>query len=125
MVVEITEHEAVDDYDELARWLAPLRGMGVQIAIDDAGAGYASLRHTLQIAPDIVKVDISLTRSIDGDRGKRALAKALISFAQEMDMTIVAEGIETDAELRTLLELGVRFGQGYFLAQPGTLPGTR
>jgi EAL domain-containing protein (putative c-di-GMP-specific phosphodiesterase class I) len=82
------------------------------------------LRHTLQIAPDIVKVDISLTRSIDGDRGKRALARALISFAQEMDMTIVAEGIETDAELQTLLELGVRYGQGYFLAQPGTLPGT-
>ncbi len=124
MVVEITEHEAVDDYDELARWLAPLRALGVRIAIDDAGAGYASLRHTLQIAPDIVKVDISLTRSIDGDRGKRALARALISFAQEMDMTIVAEGIETDAELQTLLELGVRYGQGYFLAQPGTLPGT-
>ena len=124
MVVEITEHEAVDDYEELARWLAPLRALGVRIAIDDAGAGYASLRHTLQIAPDIVKVDISLTRSIDGDRGKRALARALISFAQEMDMTIVAEGIETDAELQTLLELGVRYGQGYFLAQPGTLPGT-
>lgn len=125
MVVEITEHEAVDDYEELARWLAPLRGMGVRIAIDDAGAGYASLRHTLQIAPDIVKVDISLTRSIDEDRGKRAIAKALISFAQEMGMTIVAEGIETDAELRTLLELGVRYGQGYFLAQPGMLPGAR
>jgi EAL domain-containing protein (putative c-di-GMP-specific phosphodiesterase class I)/AmiR/NasT family two-component response regulator len=125
MVVEITEHEAVDDYDELARWLAPLRGMGVRIAIDDAGAGYASLRHTLQIAPDIVKVDISLTRSIDEDRGKRAIAKALISFAQEMGMTIVAEGIETDAELRTLLELGVRYGQGYFLAQPGMLPDAR
>ena len=123
MVVEITEHEAVDDYDELARALAPLRELGVRIAIDDAGAGYASLRHTLQIAPDIVKVDISLTRSIDSDRGKRALASALISFAEEMEMTIVAEGIETAAELQTLKDLGVHYGQGYFLAHPGTLPG--
>jgi EAL domain-containing protein (putative c-di-GMP-specific phosphodiesterase class I) len=123
MVVEITEHEAVDDYDELARALAPLRELGVRIAIDDAGAGYASLRHTLQIAPDIVKVDISLTRSIDSDRGRRALASALISFAEEMGMTIVAEGIETAAELQTLQELGVHYGQGYFLAHPGALPG--
>jgi EAL domain-containing protein (putative c-di-GMP-specific phosphodiesterase class I) len=123
MVVEITEHEAVDDYDKLARALAPLRELGVRIAIDDAGAGYASLRHTLQIAPDIVKVDISLTRSIDSDRGRRALASALISFAEEMGMTIVAEGIETAAELETLRELGVRYGQGYFLAHPGALPG--
>jgi len=123
MVVEITEHEAVDDYDELARALDPLRALGVRIAIDDAGAGYASLRHTLQIAPDIVKVDISLTRSIDSDRGKRALASALISFAEEMGMTIVAEGIETAAELQTLKDLGVHYGQGYFLAHPGQLPG--
>ena len=96
LVVEITEHEPVEDYDELALALRPLRALGVRIAIDDAGAGYASLRHTLALGPDIVKVDISLTRAIDTDRGRRALASALISFADEMDMTIVAEGIETD-----------------------------
>jgi EAL domain-containing protein (putative c-di-GMP-specific phosphodiesterase class I)/CheY-like chemotaxis protein len=121
LVVEITEHEPVDDYDELADSLRPLRALGVKIAIDDAGAGYASLRHTLALAPDIVKVDISLVRSIDLDRGRRALASALISFADEMDMTIVAEGIETAAELETLRELGVRFGQGYHLAEPAAL----
>lgn len=121
LVVEITEHEPVEDYDALARSLQPLRDLGVRIAIDDAGAGYASLRHTLALGPDIVKVDISLTRSIDMDRGRRALASALISFAEEMDMTIIAEGIETEAELGTLLDLGVRYGQGYHLAEPAAL----
>ncbi len=122
VVVEITEHEPVDDYDALVSALDVLRGMGVRLAIDDAGAGYASLRHTLQLSPDIVKVDISLTRNIDADRGRRALASALISFGDEMGMTIVAEGIETEPELRTLRELGVRFGQGYYLAEPGPIP---
>jgi EAL domain-containing protein (putative c-di-GMP-specific phosphodiesterase class I)/CheY-like chemotaxis protein len=121
LVVEITEHEPVEDYDQLARSLQPLRDLGVRIAIDDAGAGYASLRHTLALGPDIVKVDISLTRSIDMDRGRRALASALISFADEMDMTIIAEGIETEAELATLRDLGVRYGQGYHLAEPAAL----
>jgi EAL domain-containing protein (putative c-di-GMP-specific phosphodiesterase class I)/CheY-like chemotaxis protein len=121
LVVEITEHEPVEDYDALATSLQPLRDLGVRIAIDDAGAGYASLRHTLALAPDIVKVDISLTHAIDVDRGRRALASALISFADEMDMTIVAEGIETASELETLRELGVRYGQGYHLAEPAAL----
>jgi EAL domain-containing protein (putative c-di-GMP-specific phosphodiesterase class I)/CheY-like chemotaxis protein len=121
IVVEITEHEAVADYGEVSRALEVLRRLGCRVAIDDAGAGFASLRHTLQLAPDIVKVDISLTRDIDSDRGRRALASALISFAEEMGMTIVAEGIESQAELDTLLELGVAFGQGYFLARPAPL----
>jgi len=122
IVVEITEHEPVDDYDELFGALARLRAHGIRIAIDDAGAGFASLRHTLHIAPDIIKVDISLTRDIDKDRGRRALTSALISFADEMGMTIVAEGIESEAELRTLVELGVRYGQGFHLSEPGPLP---
>jgi EAL domain-containing protein (putative c-di-GMP-specific phosphodiesterase class I) len=121
LVVEITEHEPVEDYEALASSLQPLRDLGVRIAIDDAGAGYASLRHTLQVDPDIVKVDITLTHGIDVDRARRALASALISFADEMDMTIVAEGIETEAELRTLCDLGVRYGQGYHLAKPAPL----
>ena len=121
LVVEITEHEPVDDYEDLAGALQPLRDLGVRIAIDDAGAGYASLRHTLALNPDIVKVDIALTRAIDTDRARRALASALISFADEMDMTIVAEGIETEAELATLRDLGVRYGQGYHLAEPAPL----
>jgi EAL domain-containing protein (putative c-di-GMP-specific phosphodiesterase class I) len=121
VVVEITEHERVEDYALLAQALERLRSEGARIAIDDAGAGFASLRHTLQIAPDMVKVDISLTRDIDKDRAKRALASALISFADEMGMQIIAEGIETKAELDTLMELGVAFGQGFYLAKPAPL----
>ncbi|MGZ4152246.1 MAG: EAL domain-containing response regulator, partial [Actinomycetota bacterium] len=122
IVVEITEHEPVDDYDELATALERLRGRGARIAIDDAGAGFASLRHTLRLDPDVIKLDISLTRHIDADRGKRALAKALISFAEEMRTDIVAEGIETEDELETLLGLGARLGQGFYLARPAPLP---
>jgi EAL domain-containing protein (putative c-di-GMP-specific phosphodiesterase class I)/CheY-like chemotaxis protein len=118
LVLEITEHEAVEDYDTLIDALKDLREQGLQVAIDDAGAGFASMRHTLQIAPDIVKLDISLTRDIDTDHGRQALASALVSFADEMGITIVAEGIETAAELAQLLQLGVRFGQGYYLAEP-------
>jgi EAL domain-containing protein (putative c-di-GMP-specific phosphodiesterase class I) len=121
IVIEITEHEAIADYADLMKALTALRGAGVRIAIDDAGAGFASLRHTLQIAPDIVKVDISLVRDIDKDRGRRALASALISFSEEMQMDIIAEGIETKGEFDTLLELGVPYGQGFFMAKPGPL----
>lgn len=121
LVIEITEHEPIADYPRLGASLAALRARGARVAIDDAGAGFASLRHTLQLAPDHVKLDISLTRSIDIDRARRAMASALISFADEMGMVIVAEGIETQRELDTLLELGVRFGQGYYLAEPGPL----
>lgn len=122
VVIEITEHEAVEDYDELATALKELRGLGARTAIDDAGAGFASLRHTLLLDPDIIKVDISLTRQIDIDRGRRALTAALSSFAEEMGMDIVAEGVETQAEMDALADLGVRFGQGFFLARPGPLP---
>jgi len=121
IVVEITEHERVEDYALLLEALDRLRETGVRVAIDDAGAGFASLRHALQLAPDIIKVDTSITRGIDRDRGKRALASALISFADEMEMAIIAEGIETRAELATLMELGVPFGQGFYLAKPGPI----
>ena len=122
LVVEITEHEPVEDYEALTSGLQVLRRRGVRIAIDDAGAGFSSLRHTLRLEPDIVKLDISITRDVDSDRGRRALASALISFADEMGMAIVAEGVETAAERATLLELGVPFGQGYLFAKPAPLP---
>jgi EAL domain-containing protein (putative c-di-GMP-specific phosphodiesterase class I)/CheY-like chemotaxis protein len=121
LVIEITEHEPVEDYDALTDALEALRRRGVRVAIDDAGAGFASLRHALRLDPHILKVDISLVRDIDTDRARRALASALIHFAEEMDVAIIAEGIETQAELDTLLSLGVRFGQGYFLARPAPI----
>jgi EAL domain-containing protein (putative c-di-GMP-specific phosphodiesterase class I) len=121
LVVEITEHEQVEDYEPLCGALQRLREWGARVAIDDAGAGFASLRHALLLDPHILKLDISLTRNIDADRARRALASALIHFAEEMDVSIVAEGIETQAELDALLDLGVAYGQGFFLARPGPL----
>jgi EAL domain-containing protein (putative c-di-GMP-specific phosphodiesterase class I) len=122
LVVEITEHEPVDDYAELSEALDTLRGRGIRIAIDDAGAGFSSLRHTLRIGPDILKIDMSITHDIHLDRGKRALASALASFADEMGIAVVAEGIEMEEEVATLSELGVPFGQGYLFGRPGVLP---
>ncbi|MGZ5213362.1 MAG: EAL domain-containing protein [Actinomycetota bacterium] len=121
MVIEITEHEAIEDYAVLAAALEGSREHGVRVAIDDAGAGFASLRHTLLLRPDIVKVDTSLTRNIDGDRAKRALTSALVSFGEEMGIAIIAEGIETREELDVLVALGVPFGQGFYLAEPAPL----
>ncbi len=122
IVVEVTEHARVEDYAELGEALRDLRSRGVRLAVDDAGAGFASLRHILKLEPDLIKLDMSLTRGIDADRAKRALAAGLISFAAEIDAAIVAEGIETEGELEALRGLGVVFGQGYFLARPGPLP---
>jgi EAL domain-containing protein (putative c-di-GMP-specific phosphodiesterase class I) len=98
--------------------LAPLRALGLRVAIDDAGAGYSGLRHILAVEPDTVKLDISLTRGIDQDRKRRALASALIAFAREINVGMIAEGVETAAELKTLTELGVGHAQGFFLGRP-------
>ncbi len=122
IVIEVTEHAPVADYDALARALAPVRMQGGRLAVDDAGAGFASLRHILRLSPDIIKLDVDLTRGIDVDRARRSLASALIAFSAEMEITIVAEGIETQAEMDTLRSLGVCCGQGYFLGRPGDLP---
>jgi EAL domain-containing protein (putative c-di-GMP-specific phosphodiesterase class I) len=120
IVVEITEHEQADDYEAFRRSLEALRRRGVRVAIDDAGAGF-SLRHALALDPHILKLDISLTRDIDNDRARRALASALVRFAEEMDVTMIAEGIESDAELQELLGLGVMYGQGFLLGVPRPL----
>jgi EAL domain-containing protein (putative c-di-GMP-specific phosphodiesterase class I) len=121
VVLEMTEHEPVADYGALGAALRPLRERGLRIAIDDAGAGYASLRHILWLAPDYIKLDISITRDIDADPARAALAEALVSFAGKIDSQIVAEGVETDGELRTLQALGVTLAQGYHLGRPTDL----
>lgn len=118
IVLEITEHDHVESYKDLSEALAPLRARGVLIAIDDAGSGYASMRHILNIHPDIIKLDISLTSAIDHDPMKRALAYALIEFGRQTNCKIVAEGVETATEMVTLRELGVHAAQGYHLGRP-------
>lgn len=123
VVLEITEHAAVERYEEIASRLKPYRDRGLQIAVDDAGAGYASFRHILNLEPDRIKLDMSLTRDIDIDPARRALAAALIHFSADTGSTLVAEGVETAAEAATLIELGVEKAQGYFLGRPMTLQG--
>jgi len=118
LVLEITEHAAVDHYEAIAQRLKSYRTRGLKIAVDDAGAGYASFRHILNLVPDRIKLDMSLTRDIDVDPARRALAAALIHFSAETGSTLVAEGVETAAELATLQELGVNKAQGYFLGRP-------
>lgn len=122
VVMEITEHAPVVDYDALHDRLARLRDRGVRLAVDDVGAGFASLSHILALNPDIIKLDISLTRDIEKHRPKRALAAALATFAREIGCAVVAEGIETADELEVLFDLGVTHGQGYFLGKPAPPP---
>lgn len=122
IVVELTEHSSVADYDELLAGLDLLRRRGVRVAVDDAGAGYASFRHILTLHPDITKFDQHLVSGLDVDPARRALVGSLASFAEQMGATLVAEGIETVGELDALIRLGVPCGQGYLLARPAPLP---
>ncbi len=121
IVFEITEHTVISDYSSLERALAPFRVVGAKIAADDAGAGYASMRHIIELGPEIVKLDISITRAINTDSRRRALASALAVFANHIDAELVAEGIETESELDVMREIGVRYGQGFLLGRPGPL----
>lgn len=118
LVLEVTEHAPIEEYDSLCAALARLRAAGLRLAIDDAGSGYASFRHILQLRPDIIKLDRSLIREIDLDGGRRALALALVTFAAETGSRIVAEGVETEEELAVLKSLGVQAAQGYLLGRP-------
>jgi EAL domain-containing protein (putative c-di-GMP-specific phosphodiesterase class I) len=121
LLVEITEHAQVDDYDALAEPVGKLRELGGKLAVDDVGAGFASLQHILRLAPDEIKLDVGLTRGIDVDRARRALALGLVSFAAELGCSVVAEGIESREELDALRSLGISLGQGYFLGRPAAL----
>ena len=122
IVVELTEHAAVDDYDQLNLAIARLRARGIRLSIDDAGAGISSLQHVLRLRPETIKLDRSLTNGVDENPVLSALASALVTFASSLGATITAEGIETLAQLVSLQKLGVAYGQGYFLARPAPLP---
>ena len=122
VVVEVTEHARIDDYERLNSAFDRLREPGVRLAVDDAGAGFASLRHILRLAPDFIKLDRTLIDGIEYDRSRQALAAGLISFAEKIEATIIAEGIEHSEEVDVLTALGVGYGQGFFIAKPGPLP---
>jgi EAL domain-containing protein (putative c-di-GMP-specific phosphodiesterase class I) len=120
LVIEVTEHSVVESYASLHQELTPLRRRGLRIAVDDAGAGYASLRHVLELRPDFIKVDRSLIHGIADDHARRVAVSAFLSLALDLGSSVVAEGVERPADLRTVRELGLHGVQGYLLGTPTT-----
>lgn len=121
IVLELTEHAPVMDYRELGAALDRWRVGGVRVAVDDAGGGYASFAHVLALRPDFIKLDLTLTREIHLDTARQALARAMVGFAADLGVGVIAEGVETAAELDTLLHLGVPLAQGFHLGRPRPL----
>ena len=121
VVVELTEHEAVAGPDELLDALRRIRRCGARLALDDVGSGFSSLARIVQLAPEIIKLDLELVRGIDVDPIRRSLASALVTFANESGARVVAEGVEHEAELEVLRDIGVPFAQGYLIGRPGPL----
>jgi EAL domain-containing protein (putative c-di-GMP-specific phosphodiesterase class I) len=120
LVLEITEHDAVENYEELRDCLRPLRDRGLRIAIDDAGAGYASLHHIIELEPDMLKIDRSIIDGLAGDRSRRGVVRSFVGLAQDIGALVCAEGVEQLDDLTAAIELGVHAAQGYLIARPTT-----
>jgi diguanylate cyclase (GGDEF)-like protein len=118
LIIEVTEEALVHNDEQLNTALAPLRERGAQMAVDDMGAGYSGLGQIMAVHPSYLKLDRSLISGIDTDRDRAALVGALADYAARVDSLLVAEGMETAEELRTLIELGVPLAQGYYLSRP-------
>ncbi len=118
IVIEVTEHEAITDYARLSASLGGYRARGASVAVDDAGAGYASMSHILSLHPEFIKLDRAIITDCDHDAAKAALVEMVGSFAGRIDSWLIAEGVEREGELATLTRMGVPLGQGYFLATP-------
>jgi EAL domain-containing protein (putative c-di-GMP-specific phosphodiesterase class I) len=121
-VVEITEHDQVEDYEAVRASCEQVKDLGCTIAVDDAGAGYAGFQHLIEIHPDVIKLDLKITRNLDSDPARAAMAAALVGFARAIDATVLAEGVETACELDAATRLGVQYAQGYHLGRPAPLP---
>ena len=117
----MTEHTEIEDYTALTAALDEVRPY-TMLAVDDAGAGFASLRHILELDPTFVKLDRSLVQGIDGDPPKQALVAGMRHFARTTHRRLIAEGVETDAEAAMLAALDVRLAQGYLFGRPEALP---
>jgi EAL domain-containing protein (putative c-di-GMP-specific phosphodiesterase class I) len=111
IVLELTEHDAVDDYEAVRQTIRSLTD--VSLAVDDAGAGYSSLSHILALRPDFIKLDKTWVRDVPTDTVRQALVSGLVHFSNASNAALIAEGIETEDEARVLADLGVTFGQGF------------
>ncbi|MEO6504243.1 MAG: EAL domain-containing protein [Jatrophihabitantaceae bacterium] len=122
LVLEVTEHSSIEDYAPLIEARMRLREHGIRLAVDDAGAGYASFRHIVALAPDIIKIDRAIVSGVDKDTARSALVGAVVTFAHNSGATIVAEGVETASELDCLASLGVDSLQGHLTGMPTSAP---
>lgn len=122
LVLEITEHERVEDMDALADMVAQIHMSGVSLALDDFGDGRSSLRLWSQLKPEVVKIDKYFTRNISQHGDKLKTIQALLQIADIFGTALVAEGVETKEDLRVLRDLGIAYGQGYFLGHPDPKP---
>ena len=118
IVIEVTERSSVNNMEEFVRVIRHYKEEGYQIAIDDLGACYSGLNIICNTHPHYLKIDMPLIRDIDQDGMKQALVKGLVEIAKNASIHLLAEGIETEAELKMLTEFGVDYGQGYFLGMP-------
>ena len=118
IVIELTEHTAIECYDSTRAALAPARERGLRLAIDDVGAGHATFRHVLDLAPEFIKLDRSLICRIEGDSARRALAEAITAYSRRMGCEVVAEGVTTLAEYAVLRDIGVTRAQGFMIGHP-------
>lgn len=121
VVLELTEHAPVDDYPAVRAALSRWRARGLRLAVDDAGGGYSSFAHVLELAPELIKLDASLVRELHTSTHRQALARAVIAFADEMGVEVVAEGVESEPELVELRRLGAHLAQGFHLGRPRPL----
>ena len=119
ILLELSEHDPVEDYDALTTALLPFRAAGMRLAIDDVGAGFSSLRHIVVTDPDVIKVDRSIVSGLHTDPVLSKLVESLVIFGHGCGVTVVAEGIETAEEAAALHDLGVDLGQGWFFGRPG------
>lgn len=118
LIFEVSESERVIDHAHLKGIFQEYKRQGFLTAIDDFGAGFSGLNLLAEFQPDVIKLDMALTRNIESDRARRSIVKAILSVCTDLGITPVAEGIETVDEARTLRDLGVSLMQGYLFARP-------
>ncbi|WP_406720457.1 MULTISPECIES: EAL domain-containing protein [Thioclava] len=122
LAVEISEQAVIQDFARLGRRLDALRALGVKIALDDVGQGNAGLAHILALKPDLIKLDRVIVAELANRKENRAMVSALLQFSKETGCELIAEGIETEDEKAILMDLGVKYGQGFYLGRPAPLP---
>lgn len=122
LILELTEHQRIDDPERLNQALERVRDAGVRIAVDDAGSGYAGLERILSLNPEVLKLDRTLVRGVAGHAGRQAMCEAMVRFTQRTGARLVAEGVETEDDLEALRSLGVSHAQGFLLGRPTIWP---